>query len=406
MNELILITSSFPLYADEPFLEKEYAYLKEKFDKIDFIVITSNASNHLNASQFESHDVLEICPTGSGKLKMLIYSVFRANLWRETGYILSKIKLRYFFSSLKVAMVSLENAKNIKRVLDDKLSKSQSTKTVIYSYWGDDGAIAASQMADHPKVNKVVTRVHGWDVYFNLHSPPYLPFRSLIQKKCSGIFPISAKGKSTIRDVWKVSDANVFTSRLGVDRQPSREGKGDGIFTLVSCSNLIPLKRVQLIAESVLAVTDNIKWVHFGDGQERKKIAEFIEKNKKENHEIVFLGKVENSVVIDFYRNQRVDLFINASTTEGIPFSIMEAISFGIPVLASDVGGNSEIVDEENGALLSENPTKEEIAEQIERFMEMDQDEFGRFSTGAFSKWENEYNAEKNFGEFAQLISE
>lgn len=40
------------------------------------------------------------------------------------------------------------------------------------------------------------------------------------------------------------------------------------------------------------------------------------------------------------------------SDSEGIPVSIMEAMSFGIPVIARNVGGMSEIVNEENGLLL------------------------------------------------------
>ncbi len=47
-----------------------------------------------------------------------------------------------------------------------------------------------------------------------------------------------------------------------------------------------------------------------------------------------------------FFKENSVDLFINASITEGTPVSIMEAISCGIPIIATDVGGNPEIVSE------------------------------------------------------------
>lgn len=52
----------------------------------------------------------------------------------------------------------------------------------------------------------------------------------------------------------------------------------------------------------------------------------------------VLLG---NQLVYDFYRNNDVDVFVNLSESEGIPVSIIETISFGVPVVATDVGGNS-----------------------------------------------------------------
>ena len=404
MKELILITSSFPTENDEPFLKNEFPYLKKKFDKIGFVVVSKTIPNDLQLSQFGEHDVVEMRINTTNKFKLLVSGIFTKLFWRESIYVLSNIQLRYFFSSLKVAIVSLDNAKLIRRELEKKLASSQSTSVVIYSYWGDSGAIAAAQLADHPKVHKVVTRVHGWDVYFEIHSPPYLPFRSFLQKKCDAIYPISDKGKLTIEKVWKVPSDNVVTAKLGVDQQTPRHNARDGVFTLVSCSNLIPLKRVELIAEAVLLLNRPIKWVHFGDGSEWDRIQALVNQKKKAQHDIVFFGNVENEVVLDFYRNNQVDVFINASTTEGIPFSIMEAISFGIPVLATTVGGNTEIVDDTNGSLMSENPTAREIATQLERFMALDETTYQQYVAASYHKWKNEYNASKNFTEFADAI--
>ena len=61
-------------------------------------------------------------------------------------------------------------------------------------------------------------------------------------------------------------------------------------------------------------------------------------------------------------------MFINVSSTEGIPVSIMEAMSFGIPVIATAVGGTPEIVNNENGYLLSKDPSAKELAEVIQNF--------------------------------------
>ena len=74
--------------------------------------------------------------------------------------------------------------------------------------------------------------------------------------------------------------------------------------------------------------------------------------NLEENISVKLLGKVNNNDILNFYSITPVNLFINLSESEGIPVSIMEAISFSIPIIATDVGGVSEIVTEETDCYL------------------------------------------------------
>ena len=65
-------------------------------------------------------------------------------------------------------------------------------------------------------------------------------------------------------------------------------------------------------------------------------------------------------------------MFLTASSTEGLPISILEAFSACIPAAATAVGGIPEIVrDGETGFLLPENPAPEELAAAIRRFYEL-----------------------------------
>ena len=76
------------------------------------------------------------------------------------------------------------------------------------------------------------------------------------------------------------------------------------------------------------------------------------------------------SSCILFWGNE-VRCFINVSSSEGIPVSIMEVMSFGIPVIGTNVGGVSELVNQENGHLLSANPAAQEIVSVIEKFQQL-----------------------------------
>lgn len=57
------------------------------------------------------------------------------------------------------------------------------------------------------------------------------------------------------------------------------------------------------------------------------------------------------------------------SLSEGIPVSIMEAISFGIPIIATNVGGNAEIVNDETGVLIPVNIDQAAFNETVSDIM-------------------------------------
>ena len=98
-------------------------------------------------------------------------------------------------------------------------------------------------------------------------------------------------------------------------------------------------------------------------------------------------------------------MFINVSTTEGTPVSIMEAISCGIPVIATSVGGNVEIVQERNGYLLDKNPTPEEIGMALLRICD-EREEVLKKRQGSRGVWLERYNETTNFDAFAQKLVE
>jgi glycosyltransferase involved in cell wall biosynthesis len=84
---------------------------------------------------------------------------------------------------------------------------------------------------------------------------------------------------------------------------------------------------------------------------------------------------------------------------------MMEAMSFGIPVIGTNVGGVSEIIEHEtNGFLLSPTPSKEEVAAAIERFCSLTHDEVQTMRNNAYNTWDTKFNAQKNYKEFIRLI--
>lgn len=95
----------------------------------------------------------------------------------------------------------------------------------------------------------------------------------------------------------------------------------------------------------------------------------------------------------DFYRNNSVTWFISVSLHEGTPLSIIEAISFGIPAIATDAGATSEIVNPTNGYVLPLEITADRLAELISSDRS---DTYHSKRTNAYATWKERFNAEKN----------
>lgn len=416
-KKLVLITAHFPYGTSETFLESELPILAQNFEYIEiFTFPTKGNKREIPANCTVSEIKLNTKPL------LAYFGVFSLLFWKEIFIIKRIYKKKISIGILKTMLISLMRGKAIARYLSD-FKPEEKQDSIYYSYWCDDSALALAILnkKNQQKI-RTVSRTHGWDVYFEVSEYNYLPFRHFIHENLSHIFPISEKGKKYMEETWNVK-GKITVSKLGVNGNPSpppltppknfirsklsKEGIDDrNIFTIVSCSNLIPLKRVHLIIEALsLLQSEQIHWTHFGDGPEEKKLKELAQQKLSENISYEFKGRVENKEVLNFYNTNKPHLLINVSSSEGIPVSIMEAMSFGIPCIATNVGGNSEIVkDNINGVLLNATPSIDEIATIIMTIYTKSLIEYNVMSEKAFDTWEMEYNAEKNFSLFNKQL--
>ena len=85
----------------------------------------------------------------------------------------------------------------------------------------------------------------------------------------------------------------------------------------------------------------------------------------------------------------------------------MEAASFGIPTIATDVGGSSEIVlDGVNGFLISENFTNEDLKNIIFKYISLSHEQKINLKENARKHWEKNFSADNNYPQFFQQYDE
>lgn len=351
MTRLLLFTNEYP-YAtgDAVFVEKEIRDLAATFDdvvifcyardtSVGLVEMPSNVS--LGANLFlpapEDGSRVIVRPSALGLLAVAA--------GRE---LVAGRLLRHPRSFLLGAWIGLAHAH--RKAVRQAIAGAEDV--VAYAFWGMGGGQALPWLGG---VRRRVVRVHGYDLYEERSASGYLPARPFYYARADLVLAISEHGRRYLRRRFRslAGPDRVVVSRLGVTGPESlrRDGPGES-FLIVSCSTMSSLKRVPLIADSVAAFArvahGDVEWVHFGDGPERAAVEARIA-DRPDNLTVTLCGNTVNSDVLHYYDTRRVDVFVNLSTTEGVPVSIMEAISRDIPVVATGVGGTPEIVGAEHG---------------------------------------------------------
>lgn len=398
---LALFTFSFPYGNGESFLESEIIYLSKEYKKIFIFYSDSNTSN---LREIPSNVFLTYLPLQNrSRLKRLLLSRFLILpiVIQELIFISKKLGLKLTSFKIKKLLFDLGDAYFIKDNISSFFSNKNLDlkKIVFYSYWMNNNALALALLKKEYNNVVVVSRTHRWDLYFEENYENYLSFRPFILKQLN-CFSISFDGVAYIKKITKYT---VELSRLGTKRLKINNLSSNPLKIIVSCSHIVPVKRVELIAKSIAKIKNHrAKWIHFGDGS---LMNELLELANGLDIDFEFKGMRPNTEVLNYFQNEQIDVFINLSKSEGIPVSIMEAMSCGIPVIATDAGGTKEIVNEKNGILLNNDVTSEEVGFVITNFLSKSTEEIMEFRKNAHLTWKKKYNADINYPNFIQKIS-
>lgn len=248
----------------------------------------------------------------------------------------------------------------------------------VESYWLDCGALAVAKAKD--KFSNIITATRAHSVEIDPIKNKYcqLEFKEYIDKKIGKIVFISKNGlefyTSNISVHFDSPEAKTKYIRLGSKKvfEGMNSGSQDDVFRILSCSRVEKVKRVDLIIDAMSHLrSKRVDWAHIGVGSQMQVIeSKLMELSNNENVKVNFLGDFIPYEVQKYLLEHPVDLFVNVSSSEGVPVSIMEAQSYSIPVLATDVGGVKEIVNLECGFLIDSNITPEELAQKLDSIIE------------------------------------
>lgn len=146
---------------------------------------------------------------------------------------------------------------------------------------------------------------------------------------------------------------NVESIKQQMNREASRKElniKKDE-FCLISVGQLSKRKNHEVIIKALAKINDkNIKYVICGLGELEMSLRKLSEELNVED-QVIFTGYRSDI----FYLLSASDCFIFPSLQEGLPVSLMEAMAVGLPVIASKIRGNTDLVVPEKGGILTDN---------------------------------------------------
>ena len=280
-----------------------------------------------------------------------------------------------------------------------------------YAYFANEYALILALAVRRGHLSKFSMRAHGRDVIEDREPrTAKLPFQAFKYQYAEHIYCVSEATGKYIKHLYPSFSSKVETSYLGtMDHGLGPLSAPSEQVVLISIGRVRNVKRFYLIAEMLQYVDVPIKWVHVGDvAKNDPTYARFEASLKvldnKPNIDVEMLGFMDNEALMQYYQKKYVDVIINTSEHEGLPVSIQEAISFGIPAMATDVGGTSDIVNEATGVLLSANPNPEEMARSMIDFI-TNHARSRDFRVGVRTYWEDHFNGAVNYPVFFNTLA-
>lgn len=391
MMKLNLFTASYPSSFGESYLNNEIPILVKHFSKIEIFPfdLKEGICHPLDSS-------ISITPFDrtNREFSLLDYLILLKIIFIE---FLGSNKRFYFLKNLKKHLAIAKQGLKLSKWLE---SQELNRDDAFYSFWMNEWAMALAILKMRDKVANFVFRVNGYDIYDERHEGNYLPFRSFIYRYTSLIIPLSITSEKYVKSKSKLHH-KIKHSYFGTRDFGEAIKRKKREFTVFTCSSAIPLKRLEKIANALSLMDISVVWVHHGEGETIERVREFL-LNSKSKVDFILSPKVSDySKVIEIQKGLAPDVFVNLSETEGLPVSVIEALSLGTPVLLNDVGSCKELVNEDTGILVSVDESPANIAEKMFTFMP-DKNKFDRSKIRQF--WREKFSAEVNYSKFAKEL--
>lgn len=218
-------------------------------------------------------------------------------------------------------------------------------------------------------------------IVFTLHDDPpsniqpnyyiyriaYKLFQDTIVRKVDHIIVVHDKSKDRLKNIH-IDQDNITVIPNGVDTNLFINGHNSSNRIVISVGSLIKRKGISYLLEAISNI-DNIKVIIVGSGPEKDYL---ISLSKKLNitERIIFKSNISIQELVDCYSSSSI--FVLPSLREALPLVILEAMSCGLPVIATNVSGMPDVIKDGYNGFLVEPANVEQLSEKIKLLINND----------------------------------
>jgi glycosyltransferase involved in cell wall biosynthesis len=286
----------------------------------------------------------------------------------EQGFLLDEAKAlgieSYLLPSLTRNISPANDIKAYKEIRDTLL---QTKPDLVHTHSSKAGILG--RLAAYKLGIKNIFTAHGWAF---ADGTPWarkligIPTEYIAGKWCDRIITVSHADKRLAVKYHIANQSKICVIHNGIAdiEQSLQANPVNEIPILIMVARVAPPKNFTCLLDALAQIDEKYILRVVGDGPQLSHVQEYARKLGIEKN-IDFMGSRDDVPVI----LASSDIFILASDWEGFPISIIEAMRAGLPIVASNVGGISEAVIEDNNGYLVPRDNAEALSHAIRRLL-------------------------------------
>ena len=241
----------------------------------------------------------------------------------------------------------------------------------------------------------------------NLHLEIAKFSRGWTSKKADLVITPSEHLKSVVNG-WGASSNKIKVIYNGTDINKKHEEKKSDIINILTVGRLAPFKNIDKIIYALNTLNEEKnKFMLYivGDGPEKKSLSALVNKLELKDS-VMFTGQLEKKQLSEYYKKSNI--YIQASGYEGLPHTLLEAISFNLSIVSTPIGGTNEILENgKNGWVIDlfegKYPKEKYIVEKVLQILNnYEEDKLKK--ANAQKLLEEKFNIIENFKEYIDVI--
>ncbi|WP_303863974.1 glycosyltransferase [Alkalibaculum bacchi] len=300
------------------------------------------------------------------------------------GYFLNAKQLRNVFNSIKPDVVNAHYASGY-----GLLARTARVKSLVLSVWGSD-------VYDFPYQSRLKMRI----IIDNL-------------RYANKIASTSESMAQQVRVLLRDNNKEIFITPFGVDllRFRKTDKKQSDNIVIGNIKSLQEVYGIEYLVQAIailkqrfehsghLDISKKVRVLIYGDGVLRNELE--LLTNKLNLHDsITFMGSIPNSEVPSALG--KMDIFCATSNQESFGVSLVEAMAIGLPVVATDVSGFKEVVEDGKTGIIVKRKNPQAIAEALETLI-FNSELRQKYGQNGRTKVEKLYNWEDNVNKMLEI---